>query len=50
VAKGDVLGAFEMGSTVVLVLEPGRARLRLAPGERVKVGQDIGGAAGAGGV
>jgi phosphatidylserine decarboxylase len=50
VAKGDVLGAFEMGSTVVLVLEPGRARLRLAPGERVKVGQAIGGAAGAGGV
>jgi hypothetical protein len=31
-----------MGSTVILVLEPGRAALRLQPGERVRVGQAIG--------
>ena len=47
VAKGDELGAFEMGSTVILLLEPGRAALRLTPGERVRVGQAIGGPAGA---
>ena len=47
VAKGDVLGAFEMGSTVILVFEPGRVRLdaRLVPGARVKVGEAIGGVA-----
>ena len=42
VEKGAQLGAFEMGSTVILVLEPGRAALRLQPGERVRVGQAIG--------
>jgi len=47
VAKGDVLGAFEMGSTVILVFEPGRVKLdaRLVPGARVKVGEAIGGVA-----
>jgi phosphatidylserine decarboxylase len=47
VEKGQELGAFEMGSTVILLLEAGRARLaaRLAPGTRVRVGEEIGGAA-----
>ncbi|HEX9243638.1 MAG TPA: archaetidylserine decarboxylase [Anaeromyxobacter sp.] len=46
VEKGQELGCFEMGSTVILALEPGRARLdpRLAPGVRVRVGEPIGGA------
>ena len=46
--KGGELGAFEMGSTVILLLEPGRAELRLAGGERVRVGQAIGGRPGSG--
>lgn len=47
VAKGQELGAFEMGSTVILVLEPGRAALRaeLAQGTRVRVGEALGGPA-----
>jgi phosphatidylserine decarboxylase len=49
VEKGVELGAFEMGSTVILVFEPGRVRLsaRLQPGARVRVGEPIGTAAGA---
>ena len=47
VAKGAELGAFEMGSTVIVLFEPGRAALRLAPGQRVRVGERIGGAIGA---
>ena len=43
VEKGAELGAFEMGSTVILLFEPGRAALRLAPGQRVRVGEPIGG-------
>jgi phosphatidylserine decarboxylase len=45
VLKGDELGAFEMGSTVILVFEPGRVTLsgRLVPGARVRVGEAIGG-------
>jgi phosphatidylserine decarboxylase len=46
VEKGGELGAFEMGSTVVLLFEPGRAALRLASGQRVRVGEAIGGAVG----
>ncbi len=44
VQKGQELGAFEMGSTVILVFEPGRVRLdpRLAAGARVRVGEPIG--------
>jgi phosphatidylserine decarboxylase len=47
VEKGAELGAFEMGSTVILVFAPGRVRLdaRLSPGSRVRVGEVIGGAA-----
>ncbi|HET6437531.1 MAG TPA: archaetidylserine decarboxylase [Anaeromyxobacter sp.] len=44
VEKGQELGAFEMGSTVVLLFEAGRVRLEphLAPGARVRVGEAIG--------
>ena len=43
VAKGQELGAFEMGSTVILAFEPGRVALdeRIAPGARVRVGERI---------
>ena len=46
VEKGQELGAFEMGSTVVVLFEPGKMRLdpRIVPGARVKVGEAIGGA------
>jgi phosphatidylserine decarboxylase len=45
VEKGEELGAFEMGSTVILLFEPGRATLRegLAEGTRLRVGEPIGG-------
>jgi phosphatidylserine decarboxylase len=45
VEKGRELGAFEMGSTVILLFERGRVRLdaRLAAGVRVRVGEAIGG-------
>jgi phosphatidylserine decarboxylase len=45
VEKGQELGAFEMGSTVILLLERGRATLdeALVEGARVRVGQAIGG-------
>ncbi len=44
VEKGQELGAFEMGSTVILLFEKGRVRLdaRLVPGARVRVGEEIG--------
>ncbi len=44
VEKGAELGAFEMGSTVILVFEPGRVRLSptLQPGARFRVGEAIG--------
>jgi phosphatidylserine decarboxylase len=52
VEKGQELGAFEMGSTVILLFEPGRAALSpsLAPGLPVRVGQALGGPAAGGGV
>jgi phosphatidylserine decarboxylase len=47
VVKGQELGAFEMGSTVILVFEPGRVRLgpSVRSGAAVRVGQAIGGPA-----
>jgi phosphatidylserine decarboxylase len=44
VDKGQELGAFEMGSTVILLFERNRVRLeaRLVPGVRVRVGEAIG--------
>jgi phosphatidylserine decarboxylase len=47
VEKGGELGAFEMGSTVILLFERGRAELRVTQGQRVRVGEPIGGSAGA---
>ncbi len=45
VEKGQELGAFEMGSTVILVFEKGRVALSpaLVPGAAVRVGMAIGG-------
>jgi phosphatidylserine decarboxylase len=47
VGKAQELGAFEMGSTVIVLFEPGRVRLEshLAAGARVRVGERIGGPA-----
>jgi phosphatidylserine decarboxylase len=47
VEKGQELGAFEMGSTVILMFEPGRVALspRLVAGARVRVGEPVGEAA-----
>jgi phosphatidylserine decarboxylase len=47
VGKGQELGAFEMGSTVILAFEPGRVTLSpaLVAGARVRVGEAIGGRA-----
>ncbi len=50
VAKGGELGAFEMGSTVILLHERAKVALRLAPGQRVRVGEPIGQAVGGGNV
>jgi phosphatidylserine decarboxylase len=46
VAKGGELGRFEMGSTVILLFEPGRVRWDawLQAGAAVRMGQRIGGA------
>jgi phosphatidylserine decarboxylase len=46
VEKAQELGAFEMGSTVILLFEPGKVALdgRIAPGARLRVGERIGGA------
>jgi phosphatidylserine decarboxylase len=47
VEKGQELGAFEMGSTVIVLFEKGRVRLdpRLVPGARVRMGEPMGGRA-----
>ncbi len=44
IAKGAEIGRFNMGSTVVMVFEPGRVRFDdvLAPGAVVRMGQHIG--------
>jgi phosphatidylserine decarboxylase len=42
VAKGDELMAFHLGSTVVLLFEPGvRLRSNLAPGDEVRLGSEL---------
>ncbi|HEX3014962.1 MAG TPA: archaetidylserine decarboxylase [Desulfobacteria bacterium] len=41
-AKGEELGRFEFGSTVILLFQPGRIRLDVCPGQRVRMGQAIG--------
>ena len=47
VEKGAEVGVFEMGSTVIVLFEPGRVRwdAGLAPGAQVRVGRRIGSAA-----
>jgi phosphatidylserine decarboxylase len=40
--RGDLLGMFHLGSTVVLVSPPGRWRWTVAVGERVRLGEAIG--------
>jgi len=47
--RGDELAAFRLGSTVVLVFEPGRAELAGQVGDPVRFGQAIGRRSGAGG-
>ncbi len=42
VRRGDELGAFRLGSTVVMVFEPGRAELAGEVGQVVRFGQGIG--------
>ncbi|MBA2538532.1 MAG: phosphatidylserine decarboxylase [Deltaproteobacteria bacterium] len=42
VARGDELGAFRLGSTVILVFQPGRARLALAEHQALHFGEPIG--------
>lgn len=43
ISKGAEVGAFELGSTVVLLCEPGRSTLdALQPGTRVRMGQRLG--------
>ena len=42
VQRGDELGRFNLGSTVILVTEPGAVEWELEPGQDVKVGQRIG--------
>ncbi|HWJ03280.1 MAG TPA: archaetidylserine decarboxylase, partial [Verrucomicrobiae bacterium] len=40
--KGEELGRFELGSTVILLFEPGRVQFNVREGERVLMGQQIG--------
>jgi phosphatidylserine decarboxylase len=42
VTRGDELGAFRLGSTVVMVFEPGKAELAGEVGQAVQFGQRIG--------
>lgn len=41
VARGDELGCFQLGSTVVLVFEPKRVRIRARDGDVVRFGQPL---------
>jgi phosphatidylserine decarboxylase len=42
IAAGAEVGMFHLGSTVIVLFEPGRVRLDGAPGDKVRVGQRIG--------
>jgi phosphatidylserine decarboxylase len=42
IGAGDEIGMFHLGSTVILLFEPGRVELDGAPGEVVRVGRCIG--------
>ena len=39
--KGEDFGCFEMGSTVVIISEPGLLELKITPGKTVRFGQNI---------
>lgn len=39
--KGDDFGCFQMGSTIVMLCEPGMAELEISLGEKVRFGQPI---------
>lgn len=41
-AKGEELGMFHLGSTVILLFEPGRVSIEVPSGTQVRVGQRIG--------
>jgi len=41
-ARGAELGMFHLGSTVILLFEPGRVRLDAAAGQTLRVGERIG--------
>jgi phosphatidylserine decarboxylase len=41
-ARGDDLGAFRLGSTVVMVFEPGAAQLAGEVGQVVRFGERVG--------
>jgi phosphatidylserine decarboxylase len=43
IGRGAELGMFHLGSTVILLFQKGRAQLELEAGQRVRVGQRIGG-------
>ena len=42
VAKGDEMGRFHLGSTVVLVFPRGHIRWEIAPGQKLRMGERIG--------
>jgi phosphatidylserine decarboxylase len=43
IAKGDEIGTFHLGSTTIVVFEPGRVDLRsFAPGDKTKMGEVVG--------
>jgi phosphatidylserine decarboxylase len=42
IARGQELGMFHLGSTVIVLFEPGRVRLELETGDEVRVGAAIG--------
>ncbi|HJO58037.1 MAG TPA: phosphatidylserine decarboxylase, partial [Nitrospinaceae bacterium] len=42
VSRCEELGCFEMGSTVVLLFEPGRVEWSVQPGQTVRLGARIG--------
>jgi phosphatidylserine decarboxylase len=51
IARGDELGIFHLGSTTIVVFEPGRVSLgTFAPGESMKMGVGIGRSRGANGM
>ncbi len=42
VQRGEEIGRFELGSTVILLFEPGRVRWRLERGQQLRMGRAIG--------